>query len=104
MKQITPVNIWDKGTTHEGNKFQCYSVYDNFLNSASLCYTIYKDSTILVSSNLTLDGEDYQAWDSNPSANEWAISWAAQQLNLTIVGDWVEPTPVIEETPPTPEV
>ena len=99
MKQIQPVSIWDKGTTHEGNKFQCYSVYDNFLNSATLYYAIYEDSTILVSSNLTLDGDDYQTWDSNPSANEWAIAWAAQHLNLTIIGEWVDPIPVIEETP-----
>lgn len=91
MKQIKIVPIWDNGTTHEGNKFQCYSTYDNFQDSATLYYAIYADNKMLTSGNLQLSGEDYEAWDSNPSANEWAINWAATQLNLTIIGDWVDP-------------
>jgi hypothetical protein len=102
MKQIQPVSIWDKGTTHEGNKFQCYSTFDNFENSATLYYAIYEDSKMLVSGNLSLNGEDYEAWDSDPSANQWAYNWAAEQLNLTIIGDYIPPVvessiePIIE--------
>ena len=99
MKKIEAISIWDNGQTKEGNKFQCYSTFDNFQNSATLYYAIYEDSQMLVSGNLTLGGDDYQTWDSDPSANEWAYNWAAGKLNLTILGDWVEPVvePVIED-------
>ncbi len=42
-------------------------------------------SVILVQGNVTMDGQDYQNWDSTPSANEWAYNWAATKLNLTLL-------------------
>jgi len=42
-------------------------------------------SQVLVEGNLAIDGEDYQTWDADPSANAWAYNWAAGKLNLTIV-------------------
>ncbi len=36
----------------------------------------------LVDGNLTMDGEDYQTWDADPSANEAAYLWATNKLNL----------------------
>lgn len=39
----------------------------------------------LVQGNLTMDGQDYQDWDSTTSANEWAYNWAASKLNLVLI-------------------
>jgi hypothetical protein len=46
-------------------------------------------SITLVSGNITMDGTDYQTWDSSVSANEWAYNWAATKLNLVIIPDQV---------------
>lgn len=48
-------------------------------------YVIDTPSTVLVNGNLTMDGVDYQTWDTSVSANEWAYNWAATKLNLVIV-------------------
>jgi hypothetical protein len=46
-------------------------------------------SVMLVNGNITMDGIDYQTWDSSVSANEWAYNWAATKLNLVIIPDQV---------------
>jgi hypothetical protein len=52
----------------------------------------------LTQGNLTMQGQDYDDWQTN----EYAYDWIAEQLNLTIVGDYVKPeveeTEVIEKT------
>ena len=54
----------------------------------------------LAQGNLTMTGEDYQAWQTN----EYAYDWVAGQLNLTITGDYVPPVPPAPEPTPEPEV
>lgn len=44
-------------------------------------------SVILVSGYLDISGQDYQDWDSSPSANQWAYEWAAGKLNLVLIPD-----------------
>lgn len=46
-------------------------------------------SITLVQGNITMDGTNYQTWDSTPSANQWAYEWAATKLNLTLIPDQV---------------
>lgn len=44
-------------------------------------------SQMLVNGNVTMDGADYQTWDTSVSANEWAYNWAAAKLNLVPLPD-----------------
>lgn len=46
-------------------------------------------SVILVSGQLNILGQDYQDWDTSPSANEWAYEWAATQLNIVLIPDQI---------------
>jgi hypothetical protein len=41
----------------------------------------------LAQGNLTMSGDDYDAWETN----DYAYDWVAGQLNLTIIGDYVPP-------------
>ena len=41
------------------------------------------------------DGDWILDWDAAIDANEWAYNWAATQLNLTIIGDYVPPVPEV---------
>jgi hypothetical protein len=95
MKAIQPVSIWDNGQTVEATILNSYCINDNLSTSAAFYYSLLSDSSQqLNQGNLTMTGEDYQAWQTN----EYAYDWVAAQLNLTIIGDYPPPAPIVEET------
>ena len=94
MVAIQPVSIWFQGTTKCANVFFLISVSDDLSSRASFYYRLLSENItgldnknweILQEGNLTIDGEAYELWDSNPSANQYAYNWAAEQLNLIII-------------------
>lgn len=92
MKNITPISIWDNGTVQEATILNVYVINDNLMNSATFYYTLSSESLQqLAQGNLTMQGQDYDDWQTN----DYAYDWVATQLNLTIVGDYVPP--VVEE-------
>ena len=105
MKTISPVSIWDNGTVQEGTILNAYCINDNLSTSGTFYYQILSeniDLTVgqqLAQGNLTMTGEEYQAWQTN----EYAYDWVAAQLNLTITGDYVPPVPPEPTPEPTPE-
>jgi hypothetical protein len=112
--KINPVMVWQNGQQKEANNFIMRIVNDNLETSCNFYYEMQnvqeivtqvevpitnEDGTktittqdqvnttidILTFGNLTLDGAEYQTWDADPSANEWAYNWAAAQLNLVLI-------------------
>ena len=98
MKQIQPISIWDKGKNKEADILNAFGDRLNLGLSATFYYTISNEQEQLASGHLTLEGDDYQQWD----ADVFAWDWIAEQLNLTIVGDYVPPVvePIVEEVVP----
>ena len=96
MKQIHPIQIWDKGQNKEANILNAFAVNVTLGTSATFYYTLSNETEQLAQGNLTMSGDDYQEWD----ADEFAWDWIATQLNLTITGDYVKPEPIQEETQP----
>jgi hypothetical protein len=97
MKQIQPVVFpLNLGTATILN---AYCINDNLSNSATFYYALLSDTqSQLQQGNLTMTGEDYVGW----ATNEYAYNWVAQQLNLTITGDYIppvppQPEPIVEE-------
>ena len=75
--------------------FNMYVIGGVLGSSASFYYSLLDDSLAQVSQgNLTMSGEAYLGWGNN---DEYAWDWAAQELNLTITGDYVPP---VTDTPP----
>ena len=90
MKTIEPVSIWDNGQVLEATILNAYCINDNLSTSGTFYYSLLSDAQQqLAQGNLTMTGEDYQAWQTN----EYAYDWVAAQLNLTITGDYVPPVP-----------
>ena len=93
MANIQPVTLWVGGQQQTANVFQLSIDKDNLKDWARLYYQLGNQqpteeapaTTWLLDGNLTILGEDYAAWDADPSANEWIYNWAALQLNLTII-------------------
>ena len=105
MKTIQPVPIWDNGQTLQAKILNAYAVNVTLGTSASFYYVLFaenEDGTQglqLRTGNLNMTGEAYAQWE----VDSYAWDWVAQQLNLTITGDYIpptppEPTPIVEGT------
>ncbi len=97
MKTITPISIWDNGTVQEATVLNTYAINVQLNNSASFWWGLFStvDGQIanqLSQGNLTMSGEVYTEW----TIDSYAWDYVAEQLNLTITGDYVPP--VVEET------
>jgi hypothetical protein len=100
MKTIEPVQIWDNGQVLEATILNAYCINDNLSTSGTFYYSLLSSSSQqLTQGNLTMTGEEYQAWQTN----EYAYDWVAAQLNLTITGDYAPPVPPAPEPTPTPD-
>ena len=90
MKTIQAVNVWQNGQVKSATKFNMNSIFDDLESSATFYYELLKvnvdaegnESTEQVAQgNLNLT-TDYDNWDGS---NEWAYTWGAGQLSLTII-------------------
>ena len=90
MKTIQPINVWQNGQVKSATKFNMNSIFDNLEDSATFYYELLKvnvdgegnETTEQVAQgNLSLT-TDYDSWDGS---NDWAYSWGASQLGLTII-------------------
>jgi hypothetical protein len=97
MKTISPVVFpLNLGTATILN---AYCINDNLSDSATFYYALLSDSLAQLSQgNLTMEGQDYADWVTN----EYAYNWVAEQIDVTITGDYVppvppQPEPIVEE-------
>ena len=84
MKQIQPVVFpLNLGTAVILN---AYCANDNLSTSATFYYALLSDTqSQLQQGNLTMTGEDYDNW----ATNEYAYEWVAEQIDVTIIGNFV---------------
>lgn len=104
MKTIEAVSIWDNGTVQEAKILNAYAVNVTLSTSATFYYQLFAETVELAQGpqlavgNLTMTGEAYAQWE----VDSYAWDWVAEQLNLTITGDYVPPVPPTPPTPPEP--
>jgi len=103
MKTIQPVSVWVNGQSVQATVLNAYCSSDNLQSSATFQYQLLSESVspesnpylnVAAQGFLTMIGEAYDNWQTN----EYAYDWVAEQLNLTITGEYVPPTP------PQPEI
>lgn len=106
MKTIEPVSIWDNGQVKEAKILNACAVNVTLGVSANFWYELLTendDQTIgvkLASANLLMTGEAYAQWE----VDSYAWDWIAEQLNLTITGEYVPPVPPEPTPSPEPEI
>ena len=107
MKTFEPVKVCNYGKEVDATIFNMICMNDNLKDSAAFNYQLMIDggnqympimTSSLVSGQLIMTGSDYDAWDTN----DYAYDWAAKQLNLVITGEYVPPTPPVPPTPVEP--
>jgi hypothetical protein len=73
-----------------------YCINDNLNDSATFYYALLSDTQAQLSQgNLTMEGQDYADWVTN----DYAYNWVAEQIDVTITGDYVPVVPVVVEEP-----
>jgi hypothetical protein len=86
MKEIQPVSIWYNGSMIEATIFNMVSINDNLTDSATFYYQLFSANNIqLTNGNLTMTGSDYTTYSSSATSNDFAYSWGAAQLKLTLI-------------------
>lgn len=104
MKTIEPVSIWDNGVIQEATILDVYASNVSLGNSALFSYSLYNvdmNSNMIKQiafGSLYMTGDAYAQW----TVDSYAWDWVAQQLNLTITGDYIPPVPPQPE--PQPEI
>ena len=105
MKTIEPVSIWDNGTVQEAKILNAYAINVTLGTSAVFYYQLFTETVDLAvglqvaQGNLTMTGDAYTQW----TIDSYAWDWVAEQLNLTITGDYVPPVPPTPVPPVTAE-
>jgi hypothetical protein len=100
MKTIEAVQIWENGKVQEAKILNAYAINVQLGTSATFYYSLLGENADLsvgqqlAQGNLTMTGEDYTAWE----VDSYAWDWVADQLNLTITGDYVPPVQTEEES------
>lgn len=108
MKTIQPVTVWYNGNEVEATLLSSNCTDDNLSISAQFSYQLlqiipnpsnpYYDYIVPVANgSLLMTGETYQNWQTN----DYAYDWIAQQLNLTITGEYIPPVPPPPDTSTT---
>ena len=93
MKTIQSVIIWDNGQNLEAKILNTYAINVSLGTSADFYYCLMTEQENgnlgiqVAQGNLTMTGEAYTQW----TVDSYAWDWVAQQLNLTITGDYVPP-------------
>ena len=99
MKQIQAIPSWVNGQSVTATILNAYAINVVLGTSASFYYSLLDESLNMVAQgNLTMTGEAYTQW----TVDSYAWDWIAEQLNLTIVGDYVPPVvePIKEASQP----
>lgn len=95
MKTIQPVSIWDNGTVQEAKILNAYAVNVTLNTSATFYYQLFSENQDLsqgpqlAQGNLTMTGDAYAQWQTD----NYAWDWVADQLNLTITGNYIPTVP-----------
>jgi hypothetical protein len=94
MKKIKSIQSWVNGQSIEATKFQLNANYVNLQISASFYYALFSEDNIkLNEGNLIMDGKDYQDWQND----QYAWDWAATKLNLELIPEVIEEKEVISQ-------
>ena len=86
MKEIQPVSIWYNGIMIAATIINMANVDDNLTDSATFMYQLFSvDKIVLAVGSIKMTGVDYITYSSSPNSNDYAYTWGASQLNITLI-------------------
>jgi len=99
MKEIQSFSFWLNGKTLVASYLFLICNNDNLKDSAQFYWAFYDkidgvQGNKICEGNLTMTGADYDAWETN----DFAWNWAASILGVTIIGATIGESPVVTKT------
>jgi hypothetical protein len=92
MKKIKSIQTWYNGILIEATQLQLFAINVNLETSANFYYALFsEDNTKITEGNLVMEGKDYQDWQTD----QYAWDWAAEKLNLELLPEIIEEKEVI---------
>lgn len=90
MKTIETINVWIKGEIKTAEQFRLRSTNDDLATAADFYYELLEVDGVdipymVANGNISISGTEYTTWKANADTNEYAYTWAADQLNLVII-------------------
>ena len=90
MKKIQPFNVWVNGQTKTAQYLALILNNDNLVNQAVFYWAFNdeingKPGNKITDGNIVMDGANYTAFNSSTDSNNFAWSWAATTLGVTII-------------------
>jgi hypothetical protein len=93
MRKIQPIQAWKNGEQLEANLLNAIIINDNLQSSCSFYYSLCASGEgteamplvigqTVAEGNVIIDGENYLSWDGD---NDYAFSYIAEKLNLTLI-------------------
>lgn len=85
IKNIQPVTIWSEGEFVNVVKLGVKISDDDMIEKAVFQYSLYTDKNVpLTGGYINIDGEDYHNWGYTGDANQEAMIWVANKLNIVL--------------------
>jgi hypothetical protein len=95
MKTITPQPIWVDGISKLASVIFSQVNSDNMKDTATFYFQLYQEVDVnivpLVNGTINMTGADYTTYNSSSDANDYAWTWIATTLGLTITGEYIPP-------------
>ena len=96
MKEIQPFTFWDNGKNLTASYLFLICNTDNLKDSAQFYWAFYDkidglEGNKIKENNITMTGADYEAWETN----DFAWTWAASTLGVTIIGAAIGEGPAV---------
>lgn len=93
MKTIETINVWIKGEIKTAELFKLRVTNDDLSSAADFYYELLEQDGLVepyipymvAEGNISISGSAYTTWKANADTNEYAYTWAANQLNLVII-------------------
>lgn len=93
MKNIQPIQLWQNGQNKTATHLGLTLVHDNLQDVAVFSYRLCEyigegeetSIDVITSGAVTIEGQEYQNWGVNMSANDEAYIIACQKLNLSLI-------------------
>jgi hypothetical protein len=96
MKEIQPFTFWDNGKNLTASYLFLICNTDNLKDSAQFYWAFYDkidglEGNKIKENNITMTGANYEAWNDN----DFAWTWAASTLGVTIIGGTIGEGPAV---------
>lgn len=86
INSISPVTIWKDGTNQTATQLLLRVIADDLYSQATFYYEMLDtNDAVITNGNLVLTSAAYTTWNTSANATPGAFTWAATQLNLTLI-------------------